>query len=269
MRSPLLTYDQVHIAYDGVTVVRDVSFCVEPGTVTCIVGESGSGKSTLVKAAMGLLGPGGAVTDGDIRYGDASLLALSHKELRALCGQDLALVFQDCLSALTPLRRIGDQVYEAMRAHRLISRDDCRELATATLARLGLDDPERVLASYPFNLSGGMGQRVGIAMALLSEPKVLFADEPTSALDTIAQRQVIDLFRRINEQRGTTIVLVTHNMGVVRALADSVVVLKGGLVVERGEASQVLGSPAAPYTRELLRATPRLARDVRGAMSHG
>ncbi len=258
MQDILLSYHNVHIAYDGISVVHEVSFEAIRGSVTCIVGESGSGKSTLVKAAMGLLGPGGMVASGEIRYMGRNLLALTQKELRGLCGNELALVFQDSLSALTPLRRIGDQIFEAMSAHRRVSRSQCRELAADMFSKLGLEDPERVLASYPFNLSGGMGQRVGIAMALLMEPKVLFADEPTSALDTISQRQVIDLFRQINEERGTTIVLVTHNMGVVRALADWVLVLRDGEMMEYGETSQVLTAPAAPYTRELLRATPRL-----------
>ena len=260
MTEPLLEYSHVDVSYSGVAVVRDVSFPVVPGEVVCLVGESGCGKSTLVKAAMGQLGPNGMVTRGDIWYKGHCVPDLPACDLRRLCGSDFALVFQDCLAALTPIRRIGDQVHEGMAAHRSISRADCDALACEMFAKLGLEDPERVLASYPFELSGGMGQRVGIAIALLSEPSVLFADEPTSALDVIVQAQVIDLFKRINADLGTTIVLVTHNMGVVRALADHVLVLKDGEVVEYGEAKQVLEAPAAAYTRELIAAAPRLAQ---------
>lgn len=260
MTESLLEYSHVEVSYDGVPVVHDVSLSVMPGEVVCIVGESGSGKSTLVKAAMGQLGPKGMVTRGDIWYEGSSIPDLPAQALRRLCGSDFALVFQDCLAALTPIRRIGDQVYESMSAHCSITRDECDKKAIEMLAKLGLEDPGRVLSGYPFNLSGGMGQRVGIALALLSEPRILFADEPTSALDVITQAQVVKLLGRINEKLGTTIVLVTHNIGVVRAIADHVLVLKGGAVVEFGEAAQVLDAPKASYTRELLDAAPRLAR---------
>ena len=260
MTQPLLEYRNVQVSYNGTPVVHDVSFPVMPGEVVCIVGESGSGKSTLVKAAMGQLGEFGMVTRGDIWYEGSSIPDLPARDLRRLCGDDFALVFQDCLAALTPIRRIGDQVYESMSVHRSISRAECDEMACAMFEKLGLDDPMRVLEGYPFNLSGGMGQRVGIAIALLSEPRILFADEPTSALDVIAQAQVIDLLRRINDTMGTTIVLVTHNMGVVRALADHVLVLKDGNLVEFGDVSQVLDAPTQAYTRELLASSPKLEK---------
>jgi ABC-type dipeptide/oligopeptide/nickel transport system ATPase component len=207
------------------------------------------------------------VTRGDIWYGGASVPDLPARDLRRLCGSDFALVFQDCLAALTPIRRIGDQVHESMAAHRSIGRDECDDLACGMFARLGLEEPKHVLESYPFELSGGMGQRVGIAIALLSEPRVLFADEPTSALDVIAQAQVIELLKHVNQELGTTIVLVTHNMGVVRALADHVLVLKDGEAVEFGEAGQVLDAPQAAYTKELLAAAPRLVQREGGG--HG
>ena len=263
MTEPLLEYSHVDVSYKGTPVVHDVSLPVMPGEIVCIVGESGSGKSTLVKAAMGQLGPNGLVTRGDIWYEGSSIPDLPASSLRRLCGSDFALVFQDCLAAFAPIRRIGDQVHESLAAHRSISRAESDEKASEMLAKLGFDDPARVLASYPFNLSGGMGQRVGIALALLSEPRILFADEPTSALDVITQAQVVKLLKRINEELGTTIVLVTHNMGVVRMLADHVLVLKNGVVEEYGEAAQVLDTPKAAYTRELLSATPRLEREGR------
>ncbi len=258
MLQPVLTYDRVEVSYRGVPVVRDVSFAIRPGEVLGIVGESGSGKSTLVKAAMGQLGADGLVTQGDIWYGGKSIPDLSPQELRALCGMDLALVFQDCLAALTPIRTVGDQIHEFMSAHRRISRTECDRQAAELFFRLGLENPRQVLASYPFELSGGMGQRVGIAMALMGEPRVLLADEPTSALDVITQTQVIELFSRIRNLCDAAIVIVTHNMSVVRALADNVLVLRNGLVVEYGNTHEVLGHPTQAYTRQLIDATPRL-----------
>ena len=258
MSQPLLEYSHVEISYNGVPVVHDVTFPVLPGEVVCIVGESGSGKSTLVKAAMGQLGPRGMVTRGDIWYEDKSIPDLSTRELRRLCGADFSLVFQDSLASFTPIRRIGEQIYEAMRRDGDIARAECDKKACEMLGLLGLKEPERVLASYPFELSGGMGQRVGLAVALMSEPRILFADEPTSALDVITQAQVVKLFGQINADMGTTIVLVTHNMEVARALADHVLVLKDGEVVEYGDASQILENPSQSYTRKLLDSTPKL-----------
>lgn len=258
MTRPLLEFDHVEVSYDGAPVVHDVSLPVMEGEVVCIVGESGSGKSTLVRAAMGQLGKRGCVTRGDIWYKGESIPDLAPRRMRELCGSDFALVFQDCLASLTPIRRIGNQVFEAMNAHRTISREQCDRLAGAMFERLGLNDPERVLVSYPFELSGGMGQRVGIAIALLGEPRVLFADEPTSALDVIAQAQVVRLLADVNRELGTTIVLVTHNMAVVEAIADHVLVLRDGNAQEFGPVKQVLEAPVAPYTRELISATPRL-----------
>ena len=259
MTEPLLEYSHVDVSYSGMPVVHDVSFSVREGEIVCLVGESGSGKSTLVKAAMGQLGATGMVTRGDIWYGGASIPDMPSQRLRELCGSDFALVFQDCLAALTPIRTIGDQVHESLAAHRRIPRAESDQLAADMFGKLGLDDPARVLASYPFNLSGGMGQRVGIAIALLSNPRILFADEPTSALDVIVQAQVVNLLQEVNRTLGTAIVLVTHNMGVVRALADHVLVLKEGRMMEFGRADDVLDNPQSSYTRELLDAAPRLA----------
>ncbi|MBR3225345.1 MAG: ABC transporter ATP-binding protein [Atopobiaceae bacterium] len=261
MTRPLLDFDHVEVSFDGTSVVHDVSFPVLEGEVVCIVGESGSGKSTLVRAAMGQLGKRGCVTRGDIWYEGESLPDLPARRMRQLCGSDFALVFQDCLASLTPIRRVADQIFEGMSAHRKVSREECDRLASEMFERLGLDDSKRVLASYPFELSGGMGQRVGIAIALLGEPRVLFADEPTSALDVIAQAQVVELLARVNREWGTTIVLVTHNMAVVEAVADHVLVLRDGIVEEFGTVQQVLQAPAAAYTRELISATPRLVAE--------
>ena len=258
MDAPVLEFQNVEIRYGGVPVVRDVSFGVSAGEVACVVGESGSGKSTLLRAAMGLLGAGGEVSGGSILLDDQPLADLSERELRRRCGDDLAMVFQDSLSSFVPVRRIGDQVWEGLRAHGDVSREDVELRACELFGQLGLGDARRVLASYPFELSGGMGQRVGIAAALLSEPRVLLADEPTSALDAVARTQVVELLRVARRELGCAIVLVTHDMRVARALADYVLVLRRGLVVEQGLAHEVLDAPRETYTQELLRAAPRL-----------
>lgn len=258
MDAPLLEFQNVEICYGGTPVVRDVSFGVSAGEVACVVGESGSGKSTLLRAAMRLLGTGGEVSGGAIRLDGRPLADLSEREMRELRGDDMALVFQDSLSSFVPVRRIGDQVWEGLRAHHDVSREDVERRACELFGQLGLGDARRVLASYPHELSGGMGQRVGIAVALLSKPRVLLADEPTSALDAVARTQVTELLRAARRELGCAIVLVTHDMRMVRALADYVVVLRRGAVVEQGLAREVLDAPRKTYTQELLRAVPRL-----------
>lgn len=259
MDEALLEYEHVDVAYDGICAVRDVSFSVAQGQIVGIVGESGSGKSTLLKAAMGLLGGRGSVPQGRILYRGTDLLALSEKELRALCGPELGMVFQDCLAALTPSYTIGNQMYEAVRVHKKCKRAEVDERACELLSRLNVEEPERILKSYPFELSGGLGQRVGIAMAMILDPAVLLADEPTSALDAVSQKLVVEELSQLRRDLGTSIVVVTHNVSVVRALADSVVVLKDGSVVEEGPAAQVLEKPENEYTKELLAAVPSIS----------
>ena len=264
MPLPLLDYEHVEISFNGAPVVRDVSFAVPRGQILVIVGESGSGKSTLLRAALGLLGPNGAVTRGNIFFGEKSLADMPASELRTLCGSQISLVFQDCLASFAPIGKVGDQLFEMARAHGVASRADCDARAIDLLARLNVNDPERVLASYPFELSGGIGQRAGIAAAMLLRPQLLLADEPTSALDVVTQRQVIGELAALREEDGMTLVVVTHNIGVARALADAVLVLKDGRVVEQGPASEVLACPTSAYTHELLAAVPTLPREVAG-----
>ena len=260
----LLRYDRVTIAYNGVSVVHDVSFSLGEGEILGIVGESGSGKSTLLKAAMGLLGAGGVVARGDIWYKGKNLPDLSEEELRHLSGPELAMIFQHAGASFCPIRTVGAQLYEAVSAHEEISEAVFREKAAALLQKLRFDDVARILESYPFELSGGMMQRVGIAAAMLMNPSVLLADEPTSALDVSVQKQAVDEMLLIRELYHTSIIIVTHNIGVVRAMADRVVVMKDGRVVESGETQDVLEYPSQEYTRKLMAAVPRL-RLRRGA----
>ena len=256
----LLKYDQVDISYCGELAVKQVSFALKPGEILGIVGESGSGKSTLIKAAMGLLGEEGLVTRGDIWYQGKNIPDLSPKELRRLNGPELGYIFQSAGSSFCPIRTVGAQLYEIMKEHMQISKKEFQDRALELLARLGFADGMRILKSYPFELSGGMQQRVGIAAAMLLNPRVLFADEPTSALDVSVQKQVVEEMLMLRRSFGMAIVLVAHNIGVIEAMADNVLVLKNGETVEYGEAKQVLTNPQTAYTRELMAAVPRLRR---------
>ena len=263
MDRKILTYDSVEISFGGKAVVHDVSLSLEHGEILGLVGESGSGKSTLIKAAMGLLGPDGLVTRGDIRYMDQNILDIPEKEQRKIRGAGIGMIFQDAGASLCSIRTIGEQIYESMRAHKKITRSEAKSRAMDLFDKLNFKDSQRVWDSYPFELSGGMNQRAGIAIAMLMNPPVLFADEPTSALDVSVQRQVVRELLKLRELFGTAIVIVTHDIGVVRAMADTVLVLKNGKTVEYGTADRVLDHPQDPYTRKLLEAVPKLQRKVR------
>ena len=256
----LLRYDHVDISYLGQPVIRDVSFSLHSGEILGVVGESGSGKSTLIKAAMGLLGCEGQVTRGDIWFKGKNLPELPPKELRKLCGPELGYIFQSSGSAFCPIRTVGAQLYETMKEHGKISKADFEIKALELLSKLGFEDGKRILGSYPFELSGGMQQRVGIAAAMLLNPRILLADEPTSALDVTIQKQVVEEMQMVRDTFGTAIVLVAHNLGVIGAMADRVLVLENGRCVECGSTRQVLSQPRADYTKALLAAVPRLRR---------
>ena len=224
------------------------------------MGESGSGKSTLLKAAVGLLGNDGLVTKGDIWFQGKDLPDLPEKELRKVCGAGIGMIFQDAGASLCPIRTIGEQIYESMSAHMKITRSQAKEKALLLFQRLQFKDGQQIWNSYPFELSGGMNQRVGIAIAMLMEPPMLLADEPTSALDVVVQKQVIEEMLHLREMFGTAMILVTHDIGVVSAMADTVLVLRDGRIVEFGTARQVLHEPQNAYTRTLLAAVPKLRR---------
>ena len=256
----LLRYNHVDISYLGQPAIRDVSFSLRSGEILGIVGESGSGKSTLIKAAMGLLGSEGSITGGEICYRGRLLNRLPPREMRTLCGPELGYIFQSSGSAFCPIRTVGAQLFETMRAHGKITKADFEVQALELLGKLGFADGKRILASYPFELSGGMQQRIGIAAAMLLNPSALFADEPTSALDVTIQKQVVEEMLMVRETFGTAIVLVTHNLGVIGAMTDRVLVLENGRCVECGSTRQVLSQPRADYTKALLAAVPRLRR---------
>ncbi|RGF10539.1 ABC transporter ATP-binding protein [Blautia sp. AM22-22LB] len=256
----VIRYEHVDISYKGKRVVHDVSFSVEKGEILGIVGESGSGKSTLIKAAMGLLGRDGLVTRGDIWYKGMDLPDLKPGEMRKLCGPELGMIFQTAGSSFCPIRTVRAQLYEFMTEHKKIKMDVFEKQAEELLEKFGFDDPKRVMDSYPFELSGGMQQRVGIAAAMFLNPKILMADEPTSALDVTVQKQVIEEMLMVRKTFGTSILLVTHNMGVIRAMADKVLVLHEGEIMEYGVTEEVFEQPQSAYTKKLLAAVPKLRR---------
>ena len=256
----LLDYQHVEISFNGNAVVHDVSFQLHPGEILGLVGESGSGKSTIIKAAMGLLGGNGMVTRGDIWFEGKNLPDLSDKEMRHICGEKIGMIFQDCGASLSPIRTIGEQIVESMAAHRKVDVAEAKRTAMELFEKLRFKDGERVWNSYPFELSGGMNQRAGIAIAMLMNPAILMADEPTSALDVAVQRQVVEEMLNVREVFCTAIIIVTHDIGVVSAMANSILVLQDGNVMEYGKAKDVLENPQNDYTRKLLSAVPRLRR---------
>ena len=256
----LLDYQHVEISFNGRAVVHDVSFQLHPGEILGLVGESGSGKSTLIKAAMGLLGSSGLVTKGDIWFEGKNLPDLSEKEMRHICGEKIGMIFQDCGASMSPIRTIGEQIVESLAAHHKVDVHEAKATAMELFNKLRFKDGERVWNSYPFELSGGMNQRAGIAIAMLMNPAILMADEPTSALDVAVQRQVVEEMMNVRDVFGTAIIIVTHDIGVVSAMADSILVLQNGNVMEYGKAKDVLENPQNDYTRKLLSAVPRLRR---------
>ena len=254
----LLRMEHVTICYDGVPVVQDVSMELNEGEILGIVGESGSGKSTLIKAIMGLLGTEGAVTEGDIWYRGENLTDLSPKKLRKFLGAEIGMVFQDCKAALCPVRKVGVQICEAVRAHEKLSRKEIKQRAFQIMEKIGLTDTERIWNSYPFELSGGMNQRVGICIVMILKPDLLLADEATSALDVTIQKQVVEELLMMNESYGTSMIVVTHNIGVVRAMADKILVLKDGKIRDYGTTDKVLYHSRDIYTRKLMDSVMKL-----------
>ncbi|MGG7305680.1 dipeptide ABC transporter ATP-binding protein [Curtobacterium sp. AB451] len=258
----VLTVDHLSVTFDvdGVVVraVDDASFTVGRGEVVAVVGESGSGKSMTAMTAMGIA-PDGARAAGSIRLGDLEVLDADERTLREVRGRRVSMIFQDPSAALNPVFTVGFQLAEAVRrAEHGLDRADVRARSIDLLRAVEVPDPELRLGQYPHELSGGQCQRVMIAMALAADPDLLIADEPTTALDVTVQAEVLDVLRRLRERTGTAILLITHDMGVVADIADRVVVMRRGSVVETGPASAVFGAPVADYTRELLAAVPRM-----------
>ena len=242
-----------------VTLVRGVSLTVEAGTVVGLVGESGSGKTVTCMSSLGLAGRGVRITRGSVRLDGTELVDADERTLRRVRGGVVGTVFQDPLSALNPLQRVGAQIAEAIQLHRGGGRRTHRDRVVELLAQVGVPDPARRARAYPHELSGGMRQRVAIAMAIANEPALLVADEPTTALDVTVQAQVLDVIRRSTKDDGRAALIVTHDLGLVAEVADRVAVMYAGQVVEQGSVEQVFAAPRHPYTQGLLASRPLLA----------
>ncbi|WP_328672814.1 ABC transporter ATP-binding protein [Streptomyces sp. NBC_00328] len=260
--TPLLSLRGLHVSYSPrsgpVHAVRGVDLDIAPGEIVALVGESGSGKSTTAHAVTGLLPPGGRIDAGQILFSGQDLATLSEKKLRAVRGTRIGLVPQDPAVSLNPVQRIGTQVAEVLRIHRLATRRAARERTLELLARAGLPDPHTQADRYPHELSGGMRQRALIAVALAGEPRLIIADEPTSALDVTVQKGILDHLQTLARTSGTAVLLVTHDLGVAADRAARIAVMSEGVIVECAPAARLFDAPNAPYTRHLLHSAPRL-----------
>ena len=243
---------------NGEPAVDGVSFSVEKGEIVSLVGESGSGKTTMIRAILGLLPPGGKVTEGQIILDGTDLLKLSEHEMDAIRGNDISMIFQDVGLSMDPVKTIKSQYNEAIQVHEKLTKEESFNKALEMLKKMHLTDPKRVMNSYPFELSGGMKQRVGIAMGMTAQPKLLLADEPTSALDVTIQAQVVREMKELRDKYGATIILVTHNMGVASYLSDKIGVMCKSKMVEFGPRDEIIHNPKEQYTKDLIEAVPKM-----------
>jgi oligopeptide/dipeptide ABC transporter ATP-binding protein len=258
---PLLQVDDLSVTFDTpqgrLHAVDHVSLSLAKGRTLGIVGESGSGKTVLNRAIMGILHGANVHISGGIKLAGEEIAHVSRKRARSLKGRELAMVFQDPMTSLNPVMKIGVQISEAARAHLGLDRRQARELAVSLLESVGISEPERRLGQYPFELSGGMRQRVTIAIAIACQPKLLLADEPTTALDVTVQAQILDLLKAKQRERDMAMILVTHDLGVVAGRTDETLVMYAGRVVERAPVAEIFDNPRHPYTQALLGARPR------------
>jgi len=246
-----------------VKAVDGVSFSLAPGRILGLVGESGSGKSVTGYSILGLVDPPGRIVGGRVLLGGRDLRTLMPEEMRRVRGKEIAAIFQDPMTTLNPVLRIDTQMIEAIRAHADVSERGARDRAREALAQVGIASPDERLRAYPHQFSGGMRQRVAIAVALLNRPRVIIADEPTTALDVTIQGQILYEMQKLSRESGTALVWITHDLAVVSGLADEVCVMYAGRIVERGSVDEVLDAPLHPYTRGLIQSVP--SRNPRGA----
>ncbi len=254
----MLELKNVTISYGDRPAVKNFSMTLKKGEIVSLVGESGSGKTTVIRAVLGLLQGGGRVTGGDILFEGNSLLKNTNEQWRRLRGMDISMIFQDSGAMMNPIRKIGGVFVEYIRTHEKISRKDAWEKGVKMLERMRLPDGDHIMKSYPFQLSGGMRQRVGIAMAMTFQPKLLLADEPTSALDVTTQAQIVRQMMELRDEYGTSIIMVTHNLGVAAYMGDKIIVMQHGKIMDQGKREQILRSPQSEYTRGLITAVPTL-----------
>ena len=257
MTNHLLDVQDLHISFDThageVQAVRGVSFWLDAGEMLSIVGESGCGKSVTIQTIMKLLpSPPSRIKSGSITYQGADITHLSDKAMESYRGKEFSMIFQDSMTSLNPTMRVGRQMCEGILRHQRVSRQEAQQISAELLGQVGLPNPELVAKRYPHTMSGGQRQRVMIAMAMACNPKILFADEPTTALDVTMQAQILDLMNHLKEKRGTSILLITHDLGVVASLCDRILIMYGGKIVESGSDREIFYDPKHPYTRGLL-----------------
>ena len=267
MATPILEIEDLHTYFktkDGmVKAVNGVSLRLEKDSTLGIVGESGSGKTVTALSIMRLVPSPGEIVKGQIRYNGVDLLGFSSEQMRRLRGQEISLIFQDAGAALNPVISIGQQVEEILLEHTDISKRRIRDIAIDLLSQMGIPDPKSMMGRYPFQLSGGMAQRVLLAIGMALKPKILVADEPTSNLDVTLQAEMLHRMRQLRQESKTAILLITHDLGVIAQMADTVAVMYGGTIVEYADTRTLYSKPLHPYTWGLLRAMPRLDTDVK------
>ena len=244
--------------YGETVSVDHISFYVDEGETVCIVGESGCGKSVTSLSIMGLLGRGGAVTDGSVLFDGKNLLDLSEKELDEIRGNRMSMIFQDPLTSLNPVFTIGNQFTESIRTHMHLDKQEAAARAEKILSQVGMPDAHAAMKKYPHTLSGGMRQRAMIAMALCCNPALLIADEPTTALDVTIQAQIMSLLKKLKKEIGMSLILITHDIGLVASMADRVLVMYAGQIIEEAPVKELFASPHHPYTRALLATVPSI-----------
>ncbi len=254
----MLEIKNVTISYKDRPTVKDFSMTLKEGEIASLVGESGSGKTTVIRAALGLLAGGGKVTEGDILFQGKSLLKNTPEQWRKLRGTDISMIFQDSGEMLNPIRKIGNVFAEYIRTHEKISKADAWKKGIEMLERMRLPDGNNIMNSYPFQLSGGMRQRVGIAMAMTFQPRLLLADEPTSALDVTTQAQIVRQMMELRDKYGTSMIVVTHNLGVAAYMSDQIAVMQKGRISDIGSRDEILYGNHSAYTQKLLDAVPSL-----------
>ncbi len=262
MSNKLLSIKNLELSfkmYEGMlNVLKKINLELEKGEKVALVGESGSGKSVTTKLILGLLNQKNVFKNGNIIFKDRELINLSQREFKKIRGNNISIIFQDPIAALNPVFKIKEQFFEVNCNGGKISKKDSFDKACAALLKVSIRDPERVMESYPFQLSGGMAQRVVITMAMINNPDLLLADEPSTALDVTVQNQALDLMDDLTKVTNTAVLLITHNMGVVRRFAEKVYVIYRGVIVEEGTKSQVFKNPGHPYTEALLQSIPKL-----------
>ncbi|MBQ7370860.1 MAG: ABC transporter ATP-binding protein [Blautia sp.] len=254
----MLDIKNVTISYKNVPTVKNFNLHMDQGQIISLVGESGSGKTTVIRAVLGLLAGGGKVTEGDILFEGKTLLQNTKEQWRKLRGSEISMIFQDSGAMMNPTKRVGSAFVEYIRTHEKISKEDAWKKGVQMLERMRLPSGDNIMRSYPFQLSGGMRQRVGIAMGMTYQPKLLLADEPTSALDVTTQAQIVRQMMELREEYGTSIILVTHNLGVAAYMSDYIIVMKNGEICDEDTREYMLHESVNPYTKTLLDAVPSL-----------